>query len=421
MHKFILSLYTIIFSIPLVFANNYSRNVSFISDNGSVLTLKSTASSSEKKTAVEMAIKSAFDTYLFGGIEGVNDGKPILEESHRTENHDYFNRLYNDKRYTVFLKDYKEVEKPKKNSLGLYETTVIVGIYHKSLIRDLNNSKVIKPEPVTVTEPARKTMPTIMVVPYKTEYQTYKYVLENDFDKRIAVAKVQEEFDNQSINTIDFEAKYQAIARANQMEANSSSSFDDQVIRNSGADVYVTVDINKNYGNNAPSVVLSIKAIHNATGTVLASETSKVTGYANSEFDNLCALAIQKVSKSFLDEVCTELNKIPQQGQTAAIYISIDGSSYRSLDDEVGDSGYGISDYIRKWLKTYAENGVYHIQGKTANSIIFDNIQIPTKDEDGMSQDVADFAARLRIYLRKKGINATDRIDGLSIYITISD
>lgn len=61
------------------------------------------------------------------------------------------------------------------------------------------------------------------------------------------------------------------------------------------------------------------------------------------------------------------------------------------------------------------------MQGKTANSIIFDNIQIPIKDEDGMSQDAADFAARLRMYLRKKGINASDRIDGLSIYITISD
>lgn len=421
MNKLVLLFCSILFSVPLTFANNYSRNVTLISDNGSVLTLKSTASSADKKSAVKMAIKSAFDTYLFGGIDGVNNGNPILQESQRTDNSDYFARLYDDDRYAVFLNGYKEVDKPKKNSLGLYETTVIVGIYYKSLLRDLNNSKVIKPEPTKINDDVQKIMPTIMVVPYKTEYQTYKYVLETDFDKRIAVAKVQEEFDKQNINTIDFEAKYNAVARANQMDAMSSSSFDDQVIRNSGADVYVTVDINKSFGKGTPSVSLTIKAIHNATGKALASEISKVTGYASSEFDNLCALAIQKVSKSFLEEVCDELNKIPEQGHTAAIYVSVDENSYKTLDDEIGDSGYGISDYIRKWIKTYAENGIYHIQGKTANTIIFDNIQIPTKDEDGLTQDVADFAAKLRIYLRKKGINAIDRVDGHSIYITISD
>ena len=420
MHKFLLLLCAILSSTYL-FANDFSRNVTFISDNGGVLSLNATPTSPEKKLAVKIAIKSAFDTYLFGGIEGVNNGEPILDESQRTENKDYFTRLYDNDRYTVFLKDYSEIMKPKKNSFGVYETTIMVGIYHKSLIRDLKNSKVIKPEPVKVKKEVRKVMPTIMVVPYKTEYQTYKYVLENDYDKRIAVAKVQEEFDNKGINTVDFEAKYNAIARASQMDANASTSFDDQVIRNSGADVYVTVDIKKSLGYSSPSFSLSIKAIHNATGTALASETSKVTGYANSEFDNLCAVAIQRVSDSFLTEVCNELNKIPEQGHTATIYVSIDGDSYKTLDDEVGDSGYGISDYIRKWIKTYAENGVYHMQGKTANSIIFDNIQIPIKDEDGMSQDAADFAARLRMYLRKKGINASDRIDGLSIYITISD
>lgn len=421
MHKFILLLCSILFSIPFSTANNFSRNVSFISDNGNVLSLKVTASSIEKKTVVKLAIKSAFDTYLFGGINGINNGEPILQESQRTENIDYFSRLYDNDRYTVFLKDFKEIEKPKKNSLGFYETTIIVGIYHKSLLRDLNNSKVIKPKSVQVENNVQKIMPTIMVVPYKTDYQTYKHVLETDFDKRIAVAKVQEEFDKQKINTIDFEAKYNAMMRVIQMEASSANSFDDQIVRNSGADVYVTVDIKKSHGHNTPSVSLTIKAIHNATGTALASDISKVTGYANSDFDNLCALAIQKISKSFLDEVCTELNKIPEQGHTAAIYVSINENSYKTLDDEISDSGYGISDYIRKWIKSYAENGIYHMQGKTANTIIFDNIKVPTKDEDGLTQDIADFAAKLRIYLKRKGINAIDRVDGHSIYITISD
>ena len=53
--------------------------------------------------------------------------------------------------------------------------------------------------------------------------------------------------------------------------------------------------------------------------------------------------------------------------------------------------------------------------------MILDNIQIPNKDENGILQDANDFAVRLTRYLKKLGINASNRLDGNTIYLTIED
>ena len=72
--------------------DNFSRDVIYLSGEGTI-TLKSTASSSEKKQAIPMAVKSAIDTYMIEGIPGVDDGKPILKERDRSTQSYYFDRL----------------------------------------------------------------------------------------------------------------------------------------------------------------------------------------------------------------------------------------------------------------------------------------------------------------------------------------
>lgn len=401
--------------------DNFSRDVIYLSGEGTI-TLKSTASSSEKKQAIPMAVKSAIDTYLFAGIQGVDDGKPILKESDRSTHSYYFDRLYENNRYAVFAKP-TDSPKPKKNALGLWEVTVTVLLYKDALDRDLLQNNMRQPEAseMSAEEVSDKGInPSIMVVPYKQDNETYKQILSRDSDKRIAISKVQEEFRSIGVTTVDFEAKYNAALRSNEFEYENAGSFDDQLIKSSGADIYVSVDIIKRNTGSKGSVSLTLKAYETATGNLLSSQISNYSG--TTSFDRLCVGAIHKVSEEFLAEVVESLAKTIDRGTSVTLRVGIAEGSYRTLNDEVGNDGlFVISDYIRTWIRKNAVGGVFHQQGKTDLSMILDNIQIPNKDENGILQDANDFAVRLTRYLKKLGINASNRLDGNTIYLTIED
>lgn len=399
----------------------FSRDVIYLDGAGTAVKLKSTATSSEKKQAIPMAVKSAVDTYLFAGIQGVGDGKPILKESDRTTHSYYFDRLYENNRYAVFAKPLDN-PKPKKNSLGLWEVSVTVQLYKDALDRDLLQNDMREPEPseMSVEEVSNSGVnPSIMVVPYKQDYETYKQVLARDADKRIAIGKVQEEFRSIGATTVDFEAKYSSAMRANEFEYDNATAFDAQLIKSSGADVYVTVDIIKRNLGSKSSVTLTLKAFETATGNILSSQNSNFSG--TTTFDRLCVGAIHKISEEFLAEVVESLAKSTNRGTSVVLRVGIEGSSYQTLDDEVNGSDFGISDYIRTWVRKNAVNGQFHQQGKTDVLMILDQVQIPNKDENGVLQDANDFAVRLTRFLKKQGVNASNRLDGNTIYITIKD
>ena len=51
--------------------------------------------------------------------------------------------------------------------------------------------------------------------------------------------------------------------------------------------------------------------------------------------------------------------------------------------------------------------------------IVFDSIQIPAKDSDGLPMDCITFADNLVNYLNDSGIDSEHRVDGSTIYLTI--
>lgn len=426
MKKSILTILFIMFLSASYAQENYSRDVILQEKKSNTIVLKSTGEHEKKKEAVLMAVKSAFDTYMFAGIAGINEDKPLIpEENLRLDNETYFKRLFDEGRYSVFCKNIVELEKPKKNKFtNKYSSTVLVEIYCDALYKDLLKSKVIEPKASDISMKETKkmmVMPSIIVVPYKNAGSTYKEILANDFDKRMAVAKVQDEFRSKGIQTVDIEAKLDATLRSLEFESDASDSFDSQLIKNSGADVYVTVDLVKDSRTGGSRVALTLKAYDTATGRVLASKQSSSERYNTSAFDKLCVFAVQSVSAAFLKDVSESFANNLAEGTSVTLRISIDGTSYKTLDDEVGGTDFGISDIVRAWLRKNAIDGMFHMQGKTDTVMILDEVKVPVKNEDGVLQDSGDFALRLTRFMKKKGISASNRVDGSTIYITVTD
>lgn len=115
--------------------------------------------------------------------------------------------------------------------------------------------------------------PTIMVVPFTKEGEDIRTVLESDVNKRAALTSIREEFDNRGFTTIDFLGKFRAMSTSSAFNEGNQSDFVSEVIQNSGADVYITAEINLlRRGDGAKSVGIILNAYDVSTGQTLGNK-----------------------------------------------------------------------------------------------------------------------------------------------------
>ena len=396
----------------------YSNDVSCINNDGNVAKLNASGLAEKKKEVYDNALKSIFNALFINGVDGINNGKPFLEK----ENSYYVNQFFKS-RYQLFVKNYSEASKPEKTSSGLYKGRVVAEVLIDALIKDMVRNKVMeKPlENRTMAETQEEIpLPTIMVVPYKRNTNmSYATILSTDFDLRMAVSAVDNGFKQLHVNTISVETRADMAQRSLDWEANNADSNDRQLLSNSGADVYVIVDIKKDISSLGSRVSLIMSARETSTGRTLASRSGWTNRFKTTELDRLCAYATQDVLAGFLQDISVEFAKKLTKGNTIALRVGLSGTSINTLNDRVGDSNVSIASLIRNWVRKNSQGGRYHIQGSVAESLIFDTIQIPTRDADGLLLDASTYADNLAFFLEEQGISCEIRIDGNTIYVTI--
>lgn len=408
----------ILLAIRVSAQESYSNDVTCLRADSKIAVITASGQTEKKKEAYDMALKSIFNALFINGIEGVRDGKPLLSK----ENVYYVNQFFKS-RYMLFIKSYEPNGEPKKTRSKLYNGTVTAQVMIEALIRDLVQNKMMENplDQISMEETQQQiALPTIMVIPFKKDEQTsYASILKNDFDLRMAVSTVKNGFIQLGVKTISAEGKLDATLRASEWEAKNADSNDRQLLLNSGADVYVIVDLKKDISAAQGSrVSLIMTARETATGSDLASRQGWTNRFRTTDLDKLCTYATQDVLDGFLKDISKEFARKIKAGNTTVIRIGLADDAVNTLNSRVGGN-LSISAQIRNWVKKNAQEGRYHIQGSVDDSLIFDSVQIPTKDKDGLPMDTSTFADNLALYLDEIGISCDVRIDGNTIYITL--
>lgn len=400
--------------------DEYSHSVTYVSSNDNLLTVTSVGMSHKKKEAEKMAIKSAFYNLFYRGIDGYNSGKPLL-----IKENEYYMTKFMSSRYPMFVSNATPLTAVEKTSNGMYMVTVEVTIYIGNLIRDLViEGLAVKPASETTMEETDEAiaLPSIIVVPYKVDSETYRSVLQTNPDKRSAVIKMQESFVKHGVTTIDFEGQLDAIYLSKEFNMNTAKSDEKNVITRSGADVYVVVDLQKRGTmSTGQQVNVDMKAYDTKTGGILASTSSGWTNaVANADVGDICAIAIQSRLKDFMKDLSTSFARQIQAGKTISLRIFQAKGGKWGLDSQIGDAGYTLSSIIRRWVKKNAENGRAHLRGGVNEMLWFDSVSIPPLDEDGFPLDAPTWGDNLLYYLNHElKIPCKMKFDGTSIDITL--
>jgi len=410
----------LLFSLLLfgeIYAQSYLGDVELLSESQDIIVVRTCGIHEKKKEAADMAVKSAFYTYFTSGIKGINNGAPLIGRDGQSKFLDYFKRFFDEGRYLNFVRSDDLMEEPSRLPSKQYKAVVRLTFSNDALLRDLELNRVTANR--TDVVPTTIELPSIMVVPYRKDGETFAELLQGDQDKRLAVAVIQKGFINLGVNTIDFESKYRSIERSNLHQTGTVTSMDAELLRNSGADVYVEVDLVKDVTANGAQVTLNLKANESSTNENLAAETYISNRFRTEDTQKLCYYAMKDVEKAFLQQIATALATKMKKGNSVQLEFSLEENALIDFDTEVGDLGFPLGDILRMWVKKNAKNGSFHVQGVTAEMVIFDRVQIPNRSDSQEAMDATDFALEIYNYLKKQGINCEKKVVGNTIYIKI--
>ena len=400
-------------------AQNYTTDAILKRTTGKIATLECSGIARTKKEASEMAKKSVIYTYLYNGIDGLNDNKPLLGSKPSAGAAQYVGQLLGTTRYANYIRSCTIADKTNKTDAIFFNVFATIEIYTESLERDLVNNGIIgrNAADIALSETQEMiAMPTVMVVPFRKSGQSYEEAIRDNSDMRMAISKVNEGFIKQGVETKDL---LTSLNNANtyQVRMGDGMSLDDAILINSGADVSVSVDINQDVNDGGVRVSLTLQAIEIATGNTLATK-SEISGRKRTTADVLCGVMAQAMVGDFMKQISTRMATKISTGQSVAVRFTIDPGSAINMDTEINNI-MPLSDILVSWVKRHAKNGKYHTQGRTSTLLAFSDIFVDNSMEDGMQSDVNDFALALYQYLKGLNLSVSRTITGNSIDVII--
>lgn len=262
--------------------------------------------------------------------------------------------------------------------------------------------------------------PKIMVIPYVKEGEDLRTILEDDVNKRIAITKIKEAFDNRGFTTVDFAARLKAANANAAFSMENKSDFKAQIIQSSGADVYVEAEVNVLLSQSGNQVKMILTAYECSTGNSLSNKVGESGKFYTDDIGKLASKAVESCAEDFLNTMQNKFTDIVNNGKSIAIYFGFDESSEYLMSSEMGNQGLLLSDELELWMEAHAYKNNYHIQGTTEKQMIFDDVRIPLKDENtGNNYNPNKFALEIFKFMKSLGLNIGRDIKGNTIFITI--
>lgn len=266
---------------------------------------------------------------------------------------------------------------------------------------------------------AQVIQPKIMVIPYVKQGEDLRTILENDVNKRIALTKIKDAFDQRGYTTVDFVAKLKATNDNAVFTSDNQTDLKTMIIQNSGADVYVEAEIDAIPSSTGNSVKIIITGYEVSTGNSLANKVGESGKFYTEDYGKLASKAIENCAQDFLNIIQSKFTDMVENGRSIIINFGFDEMSDYTMSSEVGSQGLLLSDEIELFIDEHALKHNYHIQGTTDKQMIFDDVRIPLKDENGNNYNSNKFALEIFKFMRSLGLSISRDIKGNTIYITI--
>lgn len=190
------------------------------------------------------------------------------------------------------------------------------------------------------------------------------------------------------------------------------------IIEQSGADIYVEAEMDILLSPSGNSVKTILTAYDISTGGSLANKVGESGKFYTDDIGKLATKAVEKVVDDFLSTIQNKFTDIINNGRSIMVDFTFDPSSTLSMFSEIGNDGLGLSDHLELWMSENAYKNNYHIQGTTDKRMIFDDVRIPLKDENGNNYNINKFGLEFLKFARELGVKISRTTVGNTLIIT---
>jgi hypothetical protein len=261
----------------------------------------------------------------------------------------------------------------------------------------------------------------IMVIPFTKDGEDIRTVLDDDVNRRIAITKVKEGFDNKGYTTVDFVGRLKA-ARDNQVfSSDNQSDIKSKIIELSGCDIYVVVEVDQHSDNTGASVNVILSAYDVSTGNSLSNKVGSSGKFFTNDFGKLTAKAVTVSADDFVEMMSKKFDEMAQTGKSLYVDFSFAADASVNMTSPIEQyNNVPLSEMLENWLSKNTLNGAYHIQGVTNLKMIADEVKVPVIKKNGIGYSSNEFAVEICKFISTMGLTASKEVKAGTIYITIN-
>jgi hypothetical protein len=256
---------------------------------------------------------------------------------------------------------------------------------------------------------SKQIQPTIIVIPKLKKGEDIRNILDNNFDLRLGISIMKEAFDKRGFTTYDFEATLHKCETMNLLTSNDQATFQDAIVKNSSADMFITLDVDMDMNSNGNMATVLFECYETYTGRSLANDQSSSNRLRLDDNKELIMRAVndQKIDP-FMNTIQSKFTEIVENGLSIQLFFGLEQGATITYDDNIGNNGDILSELIMDWMDQNAYKNYAKVGNQTATQILYEDVRIPLKDQEtGMNYDPRKFGRSLRQYLVSLGLNPT--------------
>ncbi|MBX2906511.1 MAG: hypothetical protein KF744_10765 [Taibaiella sp.] len=261
----------------------------------------------------------------------------------------------------------------------------------------------------------------IMVIPFTKDGEDIRTVLDRDANRRIAITRVQEAFDDKGYTTVDFVGRLKAARDARVFTSENQADIKSQIIEMAACDIYVVVDVDAQSDHTGASVNVALTAYDIATGNSLANKVGTSGKFFTNDFGKLTARAVNNCADDFVNTMSRKFDEMAAKGKSLFIDFSFAENSTANMTTPIERyNKMPLSELLENWLAKNSINGAYHIQGITKLKLVADEVHIPVLKSNGVAYSTNEFAVEVCKFINTTGLTASKDVRAGSIFITIN-
>lgn len=403
--RFLISFTVLLSSINLLKAQDYSSDVELIDQTGSQATFETGVAVAKAKEAEDLAVRSTFNALLTVGVEGLNNGMPMMATSDKA----YLYRFFNSKRYEQMLvgKPVKlNSSKHNKMRVNAYQVTIDIN----KLLKDLNSNDIALnhawAQP-SKEKPNSSIRPVIIVIPESrgenSDFITLKENMQKNPAIKAGVDKVTQSFSENNYETRDFITALENSQTDDLLRQGTQTDLRTMVVQQLPGDIVVKVDVDVTTSGGVSQCVVNVRAVEKQSETILASQSFSSPKYRTTDNVALATYAVEQMKDDFFTQLQNAFDKMAKEGVKMNLDMTLSESvTDWDFDTESPVTGDEFKEELEEWLRENSFGGIYNMS-QTTDKYIHATLNLPLWDySKNRSYRTSNFTSALRKFLKQQ-------------------